>query len=166
MAVDITIKCRSFKKRLNKRYEFIILIYVSNKHYNISLMRENYYIPMLLVSFVHSKHYQNYQYQEKWKISKITNRKESHIFVFEIFLDDGLINDKILFVFLRTYSCLDMCLVTMKYVQDMFEISWRQMENAHWSVKKKKCKTCLYSNILSWNERYIHFYSVYFKRLI
>ena len=78
---------------------------------------------MLLVSFVHSKHYQNYQYQEKCKISKITNRKESHIFVFEIFSDDGLINDKILFVFQRTYSCLDMCLVTMKYVQDMFEIS-------------------------------------------
>ena len=35
MAVDITIKCRSFKKRLNKRYEFIILIYESYKHCNI-----------------------------------------------------------------------------------------------------------------------------------
>ena len=40
MAVDITIKCISFKKRPNKRYEFIILVYVSYKHYNITIMRE------------------------------------------------------------------------------------------------------------------------------
>ena len=49
--------------------------------------------------------------------------KNLKFFVFEVSFDDGLINDKILFAFQRTYSCLDMCLVTMKYVQDIFEIS-------------------------------------------
>ena len=39
-------------------------------------------------------------------------------FPFEIFLDDGLISYKISFVFEGTYSCLEICLVTMKYVQD------------------------------------------------
>ena len=96
MAVDITIKCRSFKKRLNKRYEFII--------YRL-------FIPKF-IKIIRSR--KNEQFQ-RYRIGKNLT-----FFVFEVSFDDGLINDKILFVFQRTYSCLDICLVTMKYVQDVF----------------------------------------------